>query len=72
MGPENYVNIEYIFYQIFLFTKKSYFFVINLPWISIYFWGRIISAIIVFLFVVGVIYNLVSIFRLKPREREEI
>ncbi|MDP3052138.1 MAG: hypothetical protein Q8N42_01385 [bacterium] len=71
MGPENYVNIEYVFYQFFLFIKESYFFIINMPWASVYFWGRIISAIIVFLFTVGIIYNLTGIAHLKPKEREE-
>ena len=71
MPAPGYINIEYIFYRIFLFTRESYFFIINLPWTKIHFWAQVIAAILIFFFVAGIIYNLAKIFRLKPKKHEE-
>jgi len=71
MPTPGYVNIEYIFYRVFLFVRESYFFIINLPWTKIHFWAQVIAAILVVLFIIGIIYNLSHILRLKPKQREE-
>lgn len=71
MPAPTYINIEYFFYKAFIFLKKAYLFAINMPWHSIIFWAKIISAIIVILFVAGVIYNLVGIVRARKKKKEE-
>ncbi len=71
MPAPTYINIEYIFYRAYIFFKNVYFFVLHLPWTSIYFWARIISVIIVMLLIAGIIYNLVGIVR-SMKKKEEI
>lgn len=60
-----YLNIEYFFYQIIIFLKKSYFFVMNMPWTKVYFWAQLIAVILVVFLIAGIIHNIVKINRLR-------
>lgn len=67
-----YTNtLEYLFYIIFLYLQKIYLFIINLPWTNIIFWAKIIAIILIILFTIGIIYNLIGIFRAKKKKIEK-
>jgi hypothetical protein len=71
MPAPTYINIEYFFNKTFLYLRGAYFFTINLPWKDIVPWARTISAIIVVLFAIGIIYNIIGIHRTKRKKGEE-
>lgn len=66
------VNVEYVFYKTFIFLKKSYLFFMNINWPNIFSWAKIIAAIIIILFVAGIVYNLIGIYRVRKKEEEEL
>jgi len=66
-----YLNLEYFFYNFSLLFKKSYLFLINLPWPKILSQSKTIAAVLIFLFVVGIIYNLRGIIRARKKKPEE-
>jgi len=70
MPAPTYINIEYFFYKTFIFLKNVYFFVIRIPWLKVVSWGNIIGGIIVIIFVSGVIYNLIGIYRVRKHIKE--
>jgi hypothetical protein len=60
-----YLNLEYFFYQAYLFVKESYFFLVNISWLKIIFEAKTIAIIIIVLALIGIIYNLIAISRVR-------
>ena len=61
---------EYLLYQALLFLRKTYFFIINMPWTKIIFWAQIIAAVLILIFIAGIVYNLIGTSRSKNKEEE--
>ena len=72
MPAPTYINIEYIFYKTFIFLKNAYFFVICIPWPKVVSWGHIIGGIIVVVFIAGIIYNLIGIYRIRKYSKLDL
>jgi hypothetical protein len=66
-----YLNLEYFYYKIFLFLKKSYFFIVNFSWPKIAYWLEPIATILIIIFAIGIIYNLIGIYRTIKKKKEE-
>jgi len=62
--------LEYMLYRAFPFLRKTYFFIINMPWTKIIFWAQIIAAVLILIFIAGIVYNLIGISRSKNKEEE--
>jgi len=68
-GP--YLNLEYFFYNFSLIFKKTYLFLANLDWPKIVSQSKTIAGVLIFLFVIGIIYNLRGIIAARKKKPEE-
>lgn len=66
-----YINLEYFYYHVILFLKKSYFFIANFSWPKFVYYAKPIATVLIILFAIGIIYNLRGITRAKKKKPEE-
>lgn len=71
MPAPTYINIEYFFYQAFIFFKKAHLYIVGIDWFSVIFWAKVIAFVISAIFVAGIIYNIRGIIR-TMRKNEEL
>ncbi len=60
-----FLNLDYVFYQIYAFFVKSYLFVVDFSWLTAASYIKPVAVVVIVFSAIGIAYNLSKISKLK-------